>query len=497
MCDFWNHIVKNNIAGVQLAFMHTTAKDACSGMVHAVQYKHTDIACYLLSQGVSTELRCPESNTLLMIAIENNDVVMVDMLIQHGAFINSENFITHHTPLILAVLKKNTDMVRRLIHHGANSSFQKLNEKNALMHAVHTRDIDMVKCLIDLKIEFIFICNQYNDFAITLAVENNDIEMTKLLLTHYASKCTYACKSALSIIVYERRTELLQLMLDFGVDSNSVVVYSPLLIWIVKSNWMDGLQIILNPTYAVNVNAMSARQETALYIAIVQHSVEMVEMLLKADANVNSPVHNISLLSLTCSQVNLWNITQLLIQYGADVNGCFYNETILMTATKSGHINVIKLLLLKGARVHDMTKINECMYNIRSDVVYKQVVELFEDVNTCRETNLSTLECNVRKVREINYNVWFQLLSSSIQDGLTSKIQCHKQDEYACYTALYEGEDAVLKKFRQGEMVSFSEAKIRGMFRPMGVRHLRRLLTSYLVYDTQLRSIFTTMQMYI
>ena len=97
MSDFWNHVVKNNIDGIKQVFLHTTSKDACSGMIHAVQYKHTDIVSYLLTQGVSCEIRSPESNTLLMIAVENNDMNMVDILVRNGAFVNAENFITHHT----------------------------------------------------------------------------------------------------------------------------------------------------------------------------------------------------------------------------------------------------------------------------------------------------------------------------------------------------------------------------------------------------------------
>jgi len=57
-----------------------------------------------------------------------------------------------------------------------------------------------------------------------------------------------------------------------------------------------------------------------------------------------------------------------------------------------------------------------------------------------------------------------------------------QRDERACYAAIHEGEDRALAKYRRDEDVEFQQAWIRGTCRPMGNRHVRKLLTSYLVW---------------
>lgn len=315
--------------------------------------------------------------------------------------------------------------------------------------------------------------------------------MVELLLRSGATKNISACQHALSHIVYHENSILLRLLLDYQVSPYLLIINTPLLIAIIKKKWITGLSILLDKNYNLCINDIFLRGETALYIAITNQLTEMVQLLLQAGANTNTLIRGISPLAYSCMNETSLAITRLLIEYGANVNGYYYNETVLMTAIKTGNIQCIKLLLRSGAKIHNIFELEECVYHIRRDVVRFEISQLLEDVALSTMTSWYVLEVNMQCIRVLDYDIWYKLLSRPTQDYLNNMVYSRKKDESACYTALYEGEDAVLKKFRQGEMVFFSEAKIRGIVRPMGMRHVRKLLTSYLIYPHSFRNILT------
>ena len=69
-----------------------------------------------------------------------------------------------------------------------------------------------------------------------------------------------------------------------------------------------------------------------------------------------------------------------------------------------------------------------------------------------------------------------------------------KTDALACYTALHDGEDSALQRYRTDQDPNFSKAILRSITRPQGVRHLRRLITSYLVHPIRNRTRLSDLQ---
>ena len=90
----------------------------------------------------------------------------------------------------------------------------------------------------------------------------------------------------------------------------------------------------------------------------------------------------------------------------------------------------------------------------------------------------------------IPQETWIHALSKPARRKALDILLETRQDEKACYVALFEGEDKVLKRYRQGEEVCFSESWLRGLVRPLGNRMYCRKLLQYLVHPRKVREVF-------
>ena len=88
------------------------------------------------------------------------------------------------------------------------------------------------------------------------------------------------------------------------------------------------------------------------------------------------------------------------------------------------------------------------------------------------------------------YETWVSVLSKESRKKSCDLLREYYVDEMACFVALFEGEDRALQEFREGKMVNFSDAWLRGWTRPMGNRMNRRRLVNYLVHPQTHRYIF-------
>jgi len=492
MSEFLKHVICNHVVDTYRTMLSASSKDMVSALLYAVEHEFDDILRCLLSVTIYLNARDQDSNTLLMLAVEKNSFKIASILLEHGVNIDETNHYNGNTALIVAVRNKHIDMVKYLVERGANMDIKsEVQEYTAIMLAVHHEDVVMTEYLIQSGALFINVINRFHESALSIAVQTNNDKMVELLLKHGSGENMTVCSYTLSYIVCRKNASMLRLLLDYHVNPNIPAQVWPLLITIVKLKWIEGLEIILDKKYDLIIDQAVLGNETALYNAITNLQEEMVRMLLCAGANPNSHFHGISLLSCSCAQPNTLGITKLLIEHGADVNGCHYNETVLMTCIKSGNIQCIKLLLRSGAKIHDLFELEECNYHIRNDHTRSVTKQLLEDVTLSTMTSPYMLEINIQCIQTLDYDIWYNLLSKPSKYELNKLIKSRNKDERACYTALYEGEDVVLKKFRQGEHVDFSQAKIRGIVRPMGMRHIRKLLSSYLIYPLLFRSILS------
>ncbi|KAJ5931664.1 hypothetical protein N7516_006153 [Penicillium verrucosum] len=136
--------------------------------------------------------------------------------------------------------------------------------------------------------------------------------------------------------------------------------------------------------------------KTPLYCACLNGHHQVVQMLLEWEPELMA-THEEWIPLFAASKGGFLDIVQLLIQKGADIGASnSFRETSLYIACENGHIEVVRLLLDKGADVHHPNQFGWTPVNTASDEGFSDIVLLLAErgadinvPNQCGETPLS------------------------------------------------------------------------------------------------------------
>jgi ankyrin repeat protein len=147
-----------------------------------------EIVAMLLEAGADTERQVfGHGNwTALHLAAGNNTTTdVVKLLLEEGAQEDALNN-SKETPLHLAASRSVLDIVRLLLEYDANVDKQRADGRTPLHLAVANDLVDVVKILLEEARCDPNIPDKYRKTAIEIAVEQNELEIVKLLLDHDA-----------------------------------------------------------------------------------------------------------------------------------------------------------------------------------------------------------------------------------------------------------------------------------------------------------------------
>jgi ankyrin repeat protein len=323
----------------------------------------------------------PDGTTALHWAVRHDDLATADALIKAGADVKAANRYGV-TPIALAATNGNPAMIRRLLDAGADPNSANPGGETALMTAARTGKVDAVTLLLDRGANVNAKDTVHAQTALMWGVVENHADMVKLLLARGADinahtivtqpKGEYVPARAggasgsgiirqralptadggmtpLLFAIRDGNTEMTRLLLDRGasIGQASGNKTSPLLIALL--NGQVGIATDLLERGA-DPNAADAYGRAALFAAIdlrnFNHDkygdlptdgrdpLDLIKSLLAKGADVNAktetvPVHG-------------------LMQFdGSWVN--FDGETPFVRAALSGDIDVMRMLLEKGA----------------------------------------------------------------------------------------------------------------------------------------------------
>ncbi len=180
-------------------------------------------------------------------------------------------------------------------------------------------------------------------------------------------------------------------LISDGFDPNTVnKLGSTALMYAAQQGHLEIVKRLI-AVHKVNVNAENYQGNTALMMASQKDYVEVVKALLLAGATVDNVskkgwnaisialykkvnpeiIHslisagaNISEIFLLAAQKGCMPIIESAIFCGVNINQIYKNETALITATKAGHIDIINLLVARGAKINipDKNGVTALMY---------------------------------------------------------------------------------------------------------------------------------------
>ncbi|WP_342263506.1 ankyrin repeat domain-containing protein [Spiroplasma endosymbiont of Clivina fossor] len=135
----------------------------------------------------------------------------------------------------------------------------------------------------------------------------------------------------------------------FSLNSNSD--NNILYIFIIQNNFeLAKLLIKLNPDKKI-INSSDINNNTPLLLAINKDAIDFIKFLLENGADVNLQEKKVSMSIINAINNNNWEIINILFDHGHNVNfqDPLVNNTYLHIAARNGQLELVKLLLERGA----------------------------------------------------------------------------------------------------------------------------------------------------
>ncbi|ADG70335.1 ankyrin repeat domain-containing protein [Brachyspira murdochii] len=445
-------------------------KAGATALMYTARNTNYEMAEVLLENGADVNIRDTAGETALYYNIEHNSfgqenetenaIKILNLLIKYGADVNtkndkgtslldvsyriSESFDKNkemfkilvengfdlesrikadrsdydYTPLMIAVYKKDYDMVKYLLDKGANPNTSNNENKTALMIAIANDNFDISKLLIQQGAN-INTKDEYGYTALMRAAMIGSYEMVKFLLENGANINTKD-NDGNTVLYYnirydhygkeemlENAKKIFNLLIKYGADVNTKDNYGASLLNAAYS--LEGLtpnremfKVLVENGFDLESRIKAGEDYpagydyTPLMIAALRNDYDMVKFLVEKGADVNAKTHSEYrsvvtplLLSLDYEHIESRydensSVAEYLINNGADINVTNEDgETPLMYASKVHNIKVIELLIQKGADINAFDNYGNTalIYGVNNLETVKLLVENGADVN--------------------------------------------------------------------------------------------------------------------
>lgn len=270
-------------------------------------------------------------------ALDDNNIDIVNDLIARGVNVNAKNEIGRSALLIaitkkLYVEKKNyTDIIKLLIKSGADVNEIDRHKVSLLMKAIENdNDKDIIDILIKAGAD-VNKLDKYDNTALMISSRRNDIDITKMLIEAGAD-VNKVNKNDATALTFARSRNIANILINAGafVDKESLVINA------VKKGHSEIVELMIEK--GVDVNIIYDFNKTLLMTAIElgdkenarfkdQAKIDIVNSLIKAGANVHVKYRDGKTLLMKACEKGYYDIVNLLIEAGVDVNETSLNYT--------------------------------------------------------------------------------------------------------------------------------------------------------------------------
>jgi ankyrin repeat protein len=368
-------------------------------LISAAQENHLITAKKILKLGINPNTADSKGKTPLMFAAANGHLKMAELLLQYNSKINAKDnngltplsdaaaqghlsivrFLIKHgadinvrtpdggTPLIIAAIADHPKIVKFLIQKGANlnimhnMTYDPDVPSTALVDSLHENHLQIARLLLNAASINVNLGSWWCKNSVFLAVEDHSYNIVKQLVqkgahVNYRGSCaTFGGHTALDVAAERGYYRISKLLLHSKADPNNQVgtwLNNTPLIFATENQHPKIIKLLLN--YGANPNIENLNRQTPLSIAEQKGYKQIVNILLNGNASQK--------LVLEAELVNAikngnYNTVNHLLISGVNPNSKSSGENIdegspLMYAAKAGHKKIVKLLLLKGAKIN-------------------------------------------------------------------------------------------------------------------------------------------------
>lgn len=382
-----------------------------------------EVASLLLERGADPGHRDHDGMTpLLLAAYEGHDDV-VELLLEAGADVDetagpdgSVSAAAAVTPLLAAAAMGHMKTVSRLLFWGAAVDAIDCEGRTALCLAAARGSVEVVRALLDRGLDenhkddlgwtplhaaacegHRAVCAALTERGSMARVGEMDIEgRTPLILAaqegHWSTvrllldrrspidHRAYDGHSALSGTLLEGHAEVAELLMRRGADTDVRDAEGrPLLYLLVLERHLEMATLLIEKG-GVPLESRDPEGRTALHVGSWQGCVEMVDLLLKHGANPNAqdtegrpPMHSVAWTGH--AEVG----RHLLEASGVNIDlACCQGATALSIAAQEGHVNIVAMLLERGANPDHMDKYGRTPVKVAGKHGHYNIVRLLE-----------------------------------------------------------------------------------------------------------------------
>lgn len=292
--------------------------------------------------------------------------------------------------------KKITDLIRNIDHGNWAVVKDSLSQKeikvdyinhispesdsSALSSASVQGHLETVQALLTLGAD-VNHSSEGEDSPLIYAIEKSHWQVADLLLENKAdvNHDGRAGKSALiSASCQSGSLSIVEKLITQGAKTNAIDDHdkTPLIHAINHQNW-DVANLLIE--HKVNLNQMTKEGETALTRAVLYRNMDMVKALLRNGADVNYARIGKDSPLTKATRFKYWNIAALLLQHKANVThvGMLGGLTSLHCAASGGCLEIVKMLVIRGANIHLESKYFETPFYLAINYHRWEVVEFF------------------------------------------------------------------------------------------------------------------------
>ncbi|KAJ5214249.1 hypothetical protein N7449_001418 [Penicillium cf. viridicatum] len=318
--------------------LHTAA---CNG--------HVEVINLLLEKGTKIYNGFIGSKTPLYCACLNGHHKVAQMLLQW-----EPDMITTHEgwiPLVAASKGGFLDLVRLLIHNGADIDAPDSFRRTPLYVACGKGHIEIVRLLLDKGAD-VHHPNRFGWTPLDNASDEGFVDIVLLLIDRGAdiNVPNKSRETPLSNACHEGHIEVVRLLLDKGADVHHCSQYGLTPVNIASMKGFPNIVLLLIERGA-DISVPDENGDTSLYNACSEGHTEVVRLLLDRGADINQDTSGLTPL-LAASYEGHTEVVKMLLEKGANL-GFAYKEgcTSIHVACLKGWLDVTAALLEKGAPI--------------------------------------------------------------------------------------------------------------------------------------------------
>ncbi|KAI2654495.1 Kinase D-interacting substrate of 220 kDa B [Labeo rohita] len=325
------------------------------------------------------DTRSESGQTALMLASEQGSLEIVQELIRRGANVNLDD-IDCWTALISAAKEGHTEVVKELLENNANVEHRDMGGWSALMWAAYKGRVEVARLLLE-KGANPNITGQYSVYPVIWAAGRGHAEIVQLLLQHGA-KVNCSDKYGTTPLIWAARKghyDCVMHLLENGanVDQEGANSMTALIV-AVRGGFTEVVKELLkrNP----NMNMTDKDGNTALMIAAIEGYTEIVQDLLDAGTYVNIPDRSGDTVLIGAVRGGHVEIVRALLNKYADIDVKGQDgKTALYWAVEKGNATMVRDILQCNPDTEAYTKDGETPLIKATKMRNMEIVELLLD----------------------------------------------------------------------------------------------------------------------